>query len=275
MSLRNRYALGVLNKRVDIFSLSDSTRHDFGPYICYGCKSYLIPKLGTKNIWHFAHKVNANCSPETYLHLVGKDIFFETFSDCMKKEVPYIATIKYEENCIHHSTGKSCQRNLDKDIDLTKYFDAIDLEKPYGGFIPDIMLSSTKHNHVLFIEIAVTHKCEDNKINSGYRIIEFQINKEEDLEILKSKNIHTSEIGLEIYNFKIKRDVNLCDGVCILKEQQVKATQYSKIGQGSRQIRMCVKCDVPYETIQTTSILEREKYGHHEYLKCPNCGRTF
>ena len=47
-------------------------------YQCIGCEGELIAKVnGAVMQPHFAHKAAQECSGETYLHKLGKKIFFE------------------------------------------------------------------------------------------------------------------------------------------------------------------------------------------------------
>jgi len=213
---KNRYAIGI-DGIVDIKTLSDLSRHDLGPYKCYGCGNELTPKLGKKNIWHFAHKVDTSCSPETYLHKVAKEVFATTYLQCITKNNPYIIKIEQIETCNQFSEffgQNQCEDTLYNNFDLTKYFDQISIEKYINGFTPDILLSSSRHKEVLFIEIAVTHPCDDNKINSKNRILEFQIKTENDLEILKNRSIDTEQEDIKTYNFEKYRVSNVCDKNC-------------------------------------------------------------
>lgn len=214
--LKNRYAKGN-NGIVDINELTDATRYDFGAYECYGCGSELIPKLGKKNTWHFAHKIDANCSTETYLHLVSKSLFAETYSECLAQKKPYFMEIEKVHSCNQFSElfGKNqCKKTISEHVDLTRFYDKIEVEKPIDGFIPDILLSSSHGKQTLFVEIAVTHPCDDNKINSKNKILEFKIKFEEDLKIFKEHTISTKLQNITTYNFRSTEISNVCQGNC-------------------------------------------------------------
>jgi competence protein CoiA len=52
---------------------------------CYGCKSQLVAKCGTQNIWHWAHKGRGRCDPwwepETRWHRSWKDRFPKSWQE--------------------------------------------------------------------------------------------------------------------------------------------------------------------------------------------------
>jgi len=54
------------------------------------------------------------------------------------------------------------QKKFLRKIDITKLFKKIDLEKRDSSFIPDLLLKSEKEK--IYVEIAVTHKCSDEKL---------------------------------------------------------------------------------------------------------------
>lgn len=70
-------------------------------------------------------------------------------------------------------------------------------DKKYKGFLADI-LTFDNNNIPTFWEIAVTHKCEEKKIESGIRIIEIEVQSKEDLE--RIANFDFSNMIIDIYN---------------------------------------------------------------------------
>jgi hypothetical protein len=101
------------------------------------------------------------------------------------------------------------------EVDLTKHFQSIEIEKAYSGFIPDILLSDHEGLEVLFVEIAVSHKCEESKIKFGKRIIEIEITNEEDVAQILSGRIEENSPNIETYNFVKKEQAgDICTGQC-------------------------------------------------------------
>ena len=147
-------------------------------YHCIECKRELIPCQGEIREYHFKHKRESNCNKESYLHKTAKNIIYEKIKNNQNFviEYPFIGEIK--------------KFNL-KDFD-------IEIEKKDHEFIPDLNLK--KENKKIYIEINVTHKIEQNKINSKIPIIEINIKDQNDLKILKSGIWKYSKKPTNFYN---------------------------------------------------------------------------
>jgi hypothetical protein len=161
-------------------------------YACLNCEGILIPRKGKINAHHFAHKAEGNCSYETYLHKVAKLKFYYTYKSCLDNKTPFTLTWQEKRTCNACQDIKGVNISCDledetKKSDLTKTFDTISIEKKHNGFIADILLESTKTDKVLFIEFAVTHKCELEKRTSGFPIIEINLTSDDDLQFLESE----------------------------------------------------------------------------------------
>ena len=153
-------------------------------YYCPCCGAPMITKQGTKNRWHFAHSINAsNCSYESYLHKIAK----HKIRECFEHSPIFYITINSKATCrvIECPMGKStpCLWLKPYTFDLKKYYNICEEEAHIGNFRADLLISSLKHKtDSILIEIYVSHKSTTNKINSNYRIIEIQINSEEDIK---------------------------------------------------------------------------------------------
>lgn len=155
-----------------------------GEYFCINCGARLITKMGKIRRPHFAHKVNSkHCSYETYLHKLAKYMIANRFNNsdhfyiylqskrmCSIEKCP----INYREPCTW---------NFNQKFDLKEFYNKCDIEIKYNGFIADLLLynSNIPQREPIFIEIWVTHKSSDEKINSGNRIIEIKIYDETDI----------------------------------------------------------------------------------------------
>jgi competence CoiA-like predicted nuclease len=73
---------------VDINHLDESSRKR-NKYFCISCGNELIAKLGKIKKHHFAHKNEVNCSKETYLHLLGKKLFYDSYTECLTTKKPF------------------------------------------------------------------------------------------------------------------------------------------------------------------------------------------
>jgi len=89
------------------------------------------------------------------------------------------------------------------------------MENKHDDFIPDLMLKSRRNAETIYIEVAVTHKSSEKKIESGHRIIEYLIESEEDTSLLRSTRVQTENQRVHLYNFHSKPlRKDLCNGAC-------------------------------------------------------------
>lgn len=173
-------------------------------YTCLCCGERMIAHLKGNKQRHFKHYNNVEHDLETYLHKTAKEIIKSAYVDALKNGSPVF--LEYYVHRICNSCENIFEGTCDygdakRDYDLTKAYKHISLEKPHGGFVPDVMLTSDKHPPI-FIEVCVTHKCEPEKIASGYRIIEITIENEYDLHRLKNLHFKAYGKGLQRYNFE-------------------------------------------------------------------------
>lgn len=214
--IKYQYAIGSDENPVDIQSLTPETRRDKAPYICFGCGNELTPNLGKIKVKHFSHKNPCECSKETYLHQLGKSVFHSEYVKCLESNTPFIYEFSNKQVCTHHEHffGFTCEIDFQHKYDLTKVFKVIKVEKRYDTFIPDILLSSHNGEEVIFVEVAVTHKCEPEKIASKKRIFEFEITDESDLVAIRNNHVINNS-GLVTYNAEEKFKVgDFCSGIC-------------------------------------------------------------
>lgn len=211
-----RYGKVTSGEVIDIERIGKSEQKSLGPYSCLGCNGELIANIGKIKAKYFSHKSLRECSKETYLHNLGKLAVYKKYEQCLATESPFNFTIMQTAECINSKDKvDKCSETSEETYDLTKHFKKAFLEKKHNGFIPDILLLSDDGNNAVYIEIAVTHKCEEEKINSGTRIIEIEILEENDItNILYSELISTNE-NIRFYNFIERKPKNLCtNGIC-------------------------------------------------------------
>ncbi len=180
-------------------------------YYCLCCGEIMIPRQGSKRRWHFAHKGNpGGCSYETYLHKVAK----KRICECFNKSPKFTILVHSKSTCavIECPLGASqpCTWNSIKEFDLKKYYNHCEEEVAVDKYRADLVISNQANNvHPILIEIYVTHKSTDEKLNSNYRIIEIHIESEEDInQIVSTASIKESDRDVnycrEIQNEKIK-----------------------------------------------------------------------
>ncbi|MCI5194487.1 MAG: hypothetical protein D3915_15410 [Candidatus Electrothrix sp. AU1_5] len=197
-TVKYQYALNEEDHIVNINELSEKDRRD---YECLGCGNVLRPVLPKIKQKHFRHKVKCDCSLETYLHRMGKKLFFEKYNECKKQGIPYIIEYEIPVVCNFCKHGPCKKENDRATYDLTKLFTSIsEEERDDNDLIPDVLLQ-TETGEKIYIEIAVTHKSSSKKINSGIRVIEFILTDEEDLNIFKKAKISFIYDSIKTFNF--------------------------------------------------------------------------
>jgi hypothetical protein len=207
--VKYRYALNEKDEIVDVLTLDKSTLDKSSTFFSVDSKQELIPRLGSERINHFAHKAGTfpSGSAETYLHSVAKRTLYEEYQYCLNNDKPFF--IEYEERltCTRHKDqfGIDCEFGLSKkQFDLTQYFKTVKLETKDSSFIPDVMILNPETQECIYFEIAVTHYSTDEKLNSGVRIVEIEIEKEEDIEMLKVFKLNNSCLSHHLHNFRTK-----------------------------------------------------------------------
>ncbi len=215
--IKYQFAYNSEGDLVNISDLSSANRHNT-TYQCVGCGNEMIARLGSRKTHHFAHKAQLECSGETYLHQLGKKVFFDTYNECLNEKIPFLIELEQKTYCNHFEEqfGVKCPvHKKPVSFDLTKHFKSITFEKKEGNFIPDLALISDSTGHKIFIEIAVTHKSSSHKLKSGYKIIEFEIEKESDLDCIKNRKISFANRSIGFYKFDTKPIIkDNCCGKC-------------------------------------------------------------
>lgn len=217
MAIKYQYAH---DENKNITNIKNAVRNCY--YYCIGCGSRLVARQGKIKKWHFAHKSEqSNCSFESYLHKVAKEKFYRIYSDCLKNNEPFYLQIEKEfqcKPCSYNEKFNICQecnyKHINKEnVDITKWFKNIEIEKTVGGFRADVCLSTMDGMENIFIEIHVAHKISEDKRNSRHRIIEIDFEDENDLLIFEEKMLIPSE-KIRFYNFKTPQKIISNDGKC-------------------------------------------------------------
>lgn len=74
---------------------------------------------------------------------------------------------------------------------MKQYYDTCTEEAEINGFIADLLLTNSKSTNLVpvLIEVCVTHACDEEKRNSGLKIIEIKIKNEEDINALLNMEV--------------------------------------------------------------------------------------
>ena len=152
-------------------------------YYCPICGGIMIPHLGNIRKKHFVHKNRENCSYESYLHKLAKIKIQEAFLSSEHFYLSYKAKAVCSLECPFKDSPK-CTGEKPVTFDLLKYYDTCEIEANYNQYRADLLLKSSVHPNLdpILIEILVTHKCTEEKIHSGSRIIEIPIQSEEQID---------------------------------------------------------------------------------------------
>lgn len=209
---------------IPIEKVNRDERHSH-TYKCLGCGAEMIPKMGDKNAWHFAHYGHDgdNCSSETYLHKLAKRLIKEKFDSSTEFKIKYkrSGSCSNIKECVFKEDYQ-CAVEESKSYNLKEFYDTCQEESPVGSFIADLLLTSSTHpkREPVLIEVVVTHKCTEEKLDSGLRIIELKIDSEETIKSIvqydewkegrlfdydcDSRKRQTDKCGLAFHNFDRK-----------------------------------------------------------------------
>lgn len=171
-------------------------------FTCLGCGGEMEACLGEVREHYFRHKNKENCSWESYLHKLSKLIIKARFEQQEKFLIYFNAvnSCSLLDDCPFHR----CHKEFVSELNLKDYYDTCELEGTYRGYRADILLTHSEHpNRVLFLEIAVTHKCEEEKIASGIKIIEIDVINQQSAFMKLDENNEQ----VHFYNFKFKREI--------------------------------------------------------------------
>lgn len=177
----------------------------------------LANKSKRKHFAHIHHNPCQKCSYESYLHKLAK----EKIAECFRKSEKFIISYYCRFLCDQHlscpvKSREQCVWREKRIIDLKQYYNRCHIEKEIDDFKADLLLDHSEHTNrtPLLIEINVSHKSSDKKVNSTLRIIEIGIDNEEDIESIISHSIIEETSGyldrfecrpnekIKFYNFK-------------------------------------------------------------------------
>jgi len=169
------------NSHDKLINVSTAQRSE--QYFCPICSEPMTPHMGKVRRWHFVHKNTAHCSYESYLHTLAKIRIREAFLSSEQFLLSYNAKALCSLSCPFIDSPK-CEGEKHVEFDLRKFYDTCEIEAPYRQYRADLLLSSSinPNRPPILIEIMVTHKCTEDKISDGVRIIEIPIHSEEHID---------------------------------------------------------------------------------------------
>lgn len=145
----------------------------------------------TKFFRHRPGYVGDRNEPDRYLHNYSELRIKQRFDDGLSSgefPVQYYVIEKCPESSSCKLKGDlKCQgdpRPVLKTLNLRRFYDTCSIEKGEDKYIADLLLTNSQDDSIkpMFLEVFVTHKCTEEKIASGYPIIEIKIKQKEDAE---------------------------------------------------------------------------------------------
>lgn len=195
------------NSTGDLVNVSTAQRNE--KYYCPVCGELMNPHMGKVRRWHFVHKNVGNCSYESYLHELAKIRIRQAFLSSEHFLLSYNAKAVCSYNCPFVDSPK-CLGEKHVEFDLRRYYDTCEIEAAYHQYRADLLLtSSTKPNTPpVLIEVMVTHKCTDDKIKDGVRIIEIPIQSESQIDNIVS-NGRLTGVRYDQNNYRYSKGRNI------------------------------------------------------------------
>lgn len=176
-----RYALTAEGDLLDVMSLEPGLATHLRPtgLICCGCKDPVVLRLGISKRNHLAHKRPArervNCSNETRLHNSAKLAVAAALRDVADNHGSLtLCAPKGLTTRLHDYLGSETgvrHSALSEEMSLSG--GEVLVEKNADGLRPDVLLDVD--GILTFFEVAVFHKSSAQKIASGNRILEFNV----------------------------------------------------------------------------------------------------
>lgn len=193
------YAIG---KNGDLVHIDRVTKTNRDTFYCPNCGDEMIAGLGDK-ISHYFRHVSSECSNETYIHSLAKEVFLREYISCLEQGLPFLVRFGARKECTHCNDndvpiGPCHVGRGERTYDLTNDFKEIYLEKYDDGFRPDLLLKS-RHGRKVYIEIAVTHYTEAPKLKTGITIIEIPVKTTVDLSPIFAHDVRIRD-GISFFN---------------------------------------------------------------------------
>lgn len=146
----------AVNKDGELVSIRDVPSGLECGCFCPGCGEVLIAKKGEVRAWHFAHESGAACAgaAEGAIHLAAKHVL-------AKQKCVLIPAL--EASAIHKMSDGRVGRAVRSVPECMAELEDVRLEVTVGTIRPDVV--ATVASQELFIEIAVTHLVDEQKLS--------------------------------------------------------------------------------------------------------------
>ena len=154
-------------------------------YYCIECGQEMILCSGEQSTY-FRHKnqIDVNSyhhSTESYLHKAAKLIYAEKCKSGMLK-VKMIPRCRDFYDCNFEKSGECVMEYAAREFNLMDYCEYVGTEKTVGEYRADILLKTRKEGIPVFLEVCVTHKCDDKKMKNC-KVFEVVLDSEDDIDL--------------------------------------------------------------------------------------------
>lgn len=144
--------------------------------VCPVCKTAVVARKGEKTRHHFAHYPGANCSTETVLHTIAKQLIYEKLVSAIA--LKQIMQIDWQCKACSHNHSLNLLDNVNQAV----------MEKNLEDCRPDIALLDNDNNVRALLEIVVSHRPDKKVLDYCRRqnipLLIFRIHSAESLEAL-------------------------------------------------------------------------------------------
>lgn len=198
-----KYHRAYIDDTDDIISIDDKRLIENPKqfkYRCIGCGHELLPRAlnSKKTRPHFYHypKDEVKCSGETYRHKLTKRILKDKFyKDPTFFIEYYVDRVCNNDGCKYRSVRCSISYSPYR-VDLKKLYDTCTEETAIGDYVADLLLTNSKDPSIepILIEVCVTNPCPPEKRESGLKIIEIKIKKEQDALDLEKRDVLSEDM---------------------------------------------------------------------------------
>lgn len=258
--IKYSYCIDENGEFVHIKSITDATRHA-KKLFCLQCGQEMVANLGTEKSWYFSHKANTACDGESYLHKLAKQKIKEKFDTSSHFPITFVRDVPCcEANhcpCMDNFYCMTKNEPVPSDLKLCDekvIYDTCQEEVMYGGFRPDLLLthSSKPEREPVFIEIYNTHKSDEDKLKSNYKIIETRrLTSESDIEDIINNGFVEGQ-NCYLYNFNPR--------LPLIKSEKIPIDRFIMFKSGSavvhRALDYIVYCDKINERFDSRSVIE-------------------
>lgn len=254
---------------ISIDDITDQNRKQH-KYFCVGCGKELLPRAIDSKCRkpHFYHKEEVICSGETYLHKLTKHVLKRKFDNEPSFFVEYIVSKECSNTNCKYRNPRCREEHVPYRIDLKKYYDTCTLETGINGFVADVLLTNSKNPNIepTLIEVCVKHPCDEEKRNSGLRIIEIKIKEEQNINSLQ----HQDVIRELLFTSKRERNVDFISFKrVIITPLHVKLQRYIYNPQQNPNGYLTeIDCYKAHERLRADSLFELNVVNTQHYKQC-------